>query len=33
MNSPTHASVTWRQALSWRLDRHLLDPVGSDDGA
>lgn len=22
-------SVTWRQALAWRLRRHLLDPVGS----
>lgn len=23
------ASLTWAQALSWRLRRHLLDPVGS----
>jgi hypothetical protein len=23
-------SVTWDQALSWRLERHLLDPVGSE---
>ena len=22
-------SVTWIQALAWRLERHLLDPVGS----
>lgn len=22
-------SVTWAQALGWRLERHLLDPVGS----
>ena len=22
-------SVTWAEALSWRADRHLLDPVGS----
>ncbi|GAA4366611.1 DNA glycosylase AlkZ-like family protein [Nocardioides caricicola] len=22
-------TVTWAQALAWRLDRHLLDPVGS----
>jgi hypothetical protein len=26
-------SVTWRQALAWRLDRHLLDPVGSEPAA
>lgn len=25
----TEASVTCAQALSWRLERHLLDPVGS----
>lgn len=29
MTTPTDASVTWRQALAWRLERHLLDPVGS----
>ena len=23
------ASVTWAQALAWRLERQLLDPVGS----
>ena len=23
-------SVTWAQALGWRLERHLLDPVGSE---
>jgi hypothetical protein len=23
------AKVTWRQALAWRLNRQLLDPVGS----
>jgi hypothetical protein len=22
-------SITWRQALAWRMQRHLLDPVGS----
>jgi hypothetical protein len=30
MNSPIDASVTWRQALAWRLERHLLDPLGSE---
>jgi winged helix DNA-binding protein len=29
MNAPSEVSVTWRQALTWRLGRHLLDPVGS----
>ena len=33
MSTPTDASVTWRQALGWRLDRHLLDPVGSESVA
>lgn len=23
-------SITWSQALSWRLERHLLDPVGTE---
>lgn len=27
------ASVTWPQALAWRLQRHLLDPVGSESVA
>jgi hypothetical protein len=26
----TDASLTWSQALAWRLERHLLDPVGSE---
>ena len=21
--------VTWRQALAWRMRRHLLDPIGT----
>jgi hypothetical protein len=21
--------VTWQQALAWRMQRHLLDPVGT----
>ncbi|WP_243060306.1 DNA glycosylase AlkZ-like family protein [Nocardioides sp. SR21] len=25
--------ITWAQALAWRLDRHLLDPVGSESVA
>ena len=29
MSTFTDASVTWGQALAWRLERHLLDPVGS----
>lgn len=29
MTSQTVASVTWEQALAWRLERQLLDPVGS----
>ena len=26
-------SVTWRQALAWRLERHLLDPLGDESPA
>lgn len=26
-------SVSWGQALGWRLERHLLDPVGSASAA
>ena len=33
MNTQTAASVTWGQALAWRLERHLLDPVGSESVA
>src|SRR4029453_4833608 len=25
----TEASVTWSQALAWRMERQLLDPVGT----
>jgi hypothetical protein len=28
--APTELSVTWAQALAWRLQRHLLDPVASE---
>jgi hypothetical protein len=30
MRAPTDFCVTWVQALAWRLQRHLLDPVGSE---
>ncbi len=29
MSSATEATTTWDQALAWRMERHLLDPVGS----
>ncbi|NYD40800.1 DNA glycosylase AlkZ-like family protein [Nocardioides panaciterrulae] len=29
MSGPAEASVTWAQALAWRMGRQLLDPVGS----
>jgi hypothetical protein len=33
MTSSIEASVTWPQALAWRMGRHLLDPVGSESVA
>jgi hypothetical protein len=33
MSTETEASVTWSQALAWRLERQLLDPVGSESAA
>jgi hypothetical protein len=33
MTRSTEVSVTWSQALAWRLERHLLDPVGSESVA
>ena len=33
MSTSTEASVTWAQALSWRMARQLLDPVGSESVA
>jgi len=33
MNSSTEVSVSWTQALAWRMGRHLLDPVGSSSVA
>ncbi len=29
MTTSTEASVTWAQALAWRMERQLLDPIGS----
>lgn len=28
MTSRTEVSVSWSQALAWRMERHLLNPVG-----
>ncbi len=33
MNRSADVSVTWKQALAWRLKRQLLDPVGSESVA
>ena len=33
MSTSLEASVTWEQALSWRMGRQLLDPVGSESVA
>ena len=33
MGTDTEVSVTWAQALGWRMERHLLDPVGSESVA
>jgi hypothetical protein len=33
MSTSIEAKVTWRQALAWRMGRHLLDPVGSESAA
>ena len=33
MPTATDVSITWSQALAWRLERHLLDPVGSESVA
>jgi hypothetical protein len=33
MGTSTEAKVTWTQALAWRLERQLLDPVGSESVA
>ena len=33
MTASTEAAVTWAQALSWRMERQLLDPVGTESVA
>ena len=33
MSTSTEASVTWSQALAWRMERQLLDPVGAESVA
>jgi hypothetical protein len=33
MRTSTAATVTWTCALAWRMERHLLDPVGSESAA
>lgn len=33
MTPSTEASVTWAQALAWRMERQLLDPPGSESVA
>ena len=33
MGTDTALSMTWAQALGWRMERHLLDPVGSESAA
>ena len=33
MSGESEASVTWSQARAWRMQRHLLDPVGSESVA
>ena len=30
MGNRAEVSITWAQALGWRMERHLLDPVGSE---
>jgi hypothetical protein len=30
MSTSTEAAVTWAQALAWRMERQLLDPIGSE---
>lgn len=33
MSASTEVAVTWAQALAWRMERHLLAPVGSESVA
>jgi hypothetical protein len=33
MSTSTEGAVSWAQALSWRMERQLLDPLGSESAA
>src|SRR3954464_3004269 len=33
MSTSTEGSLTWARALAWRMERQLLDPVGSESVA
>ena len=33
MGTHPTASITWADALAWRMERHFLDPIGSDSVA
>ncbi len=33
MGSDSGVSITWAEALGWRMERHLLDPTGSESPA
>ncbi len=33
MTTSTEVSITWAQALAWRMERQLLDPVGTESVA
>src|SRR3954464_13478798 len=33
MTTSIEATATWSQALAWRMERHLLDPVGPASAA
>lgn len=33
MGTSTEVTATWPQALAWRMERHLLDPLGSGSAA
>jgi hypothetical protein len=33
MGTQPEVFISWADALSWRMERHLLDPVGSDSAA
>lgn len=30
MSTPSAAPITWARALAWRMERQLLDPMGSE---